>query len=173
MELQRAPAAQERQVQRQLRAHIAFLKKQLAELDIALHDAISADPAWDAKHTLLQSVPGVGKVVARTLLAEVPELGQLTGKQVAALLGVAPFNRDSGRWRGTRHIAGGRAGARAALYMAAVVGIRHNAVLRAQYAQLRARGKVFKVAIVACMRKLLLILNAMLAHGTSWRMTTA
>jgi transposase len=169
MELQRGPSAQAPRVRQQLREHIAFLRKQLAVLEADLQDAITADPTWQAKDAVLQSVPGVGDVVARTLLAELPELGTLTGKQLAALVGLAPFNRDSGQWRGTRHIAGGRASVRAALYMAAVVGMRWNAVLRRHFQQLRARGKPFKVAIVACMRKLLGILNVMVARGTMWR----
>lgn len=169
MELQREPGARAPRVRKQLREHVAFLRKQLATLDADLQDAITTDPTWQAKDAVLQSVPGVGDVVARTLLAELPELGTLTGKQVAALVGVAPFNRDSGEWRGTRHIGGGRASVRAALYMAAVVAVRWNPVLKRQYDALVARGKCYKVAIVACMRKLLVILNAMIAGGTTWQ----
>jgi transposase len=169
MELQRAPTAQAPRVQRQLRDHITFLRKQLTTLEADLQDAVTADPTWQAKDALLQSVPGVGDVVARTLLAELPELGTLTGKQITALVGIAPFNRDSGVWRGTRHIGGGRASVRAVLFMAASVARRWNAVVKAHFEQLVARGKPYKVAIVACMRKLLVILNVMVARGTTWR----
>lgn len=168
MELQRAPSAQAPRVRRQLREHIAFLRKQLARLDADVQDAITADPTWQAKDAVLQSVPGVGDVVARTLLAELPELGTLSSKQIAALVGIAPFNHDSGAWRGKRHIAGGRAAVRAVLYMAATVAVRWNAVLKAYFERLRARGKPYKVALVACMRKLLVILNVMVARGTTW-----
>lgn len=173
MELQRAPSAQAPRVRRQLRDHIVFLEKQLAILEADLQDAITADPTWQAKDALLQSVPGVGKVVARTLLAELPELGTLTGKQMAALVGIAPFNHDSGRWRGQRRIAGGRATVRAVLFMAASVARRWNPVLKAHYEQLMARGKPYKVALVACMRKLLVILNTMVARGTTWQIQPA
>jgi transposase len=173
MELQRAPSAHVPRVQRQLREHIAFLRKQLATIEAEMQDAVTADPTWQAKDTLLQSVPGVGEVVARTLLAELPELGTLGGKQITALVGIAPYNRDSGTWRGTRHIGGGRASVRAVLFMAATVAVRWNAVLKRHFEQLRARGKPHKVAIVACMRKLLVILNAMVARGTTWQIQTA
>ena len=128
---------------------------------------------WRVQEDLLRSVPGMGPVVSRTLLALLPELGRLNRKQIAALAGVAPFARDSGTWRGTRVIWGGRAQVRRALYMAALVASRHNPVLQALYTRLRAAGKPAKVALVACMRKLLTILNAMLHTGTRWRIADA
>ena len=173
MEKQRLPLVHARVVRRQLRDHIRYLERQLAETDDDLRQTIEASPVWRAQDDLLQSVPGVGPTVARTLLAQVPELGQLDRKQIAALVGVAPFARESGTWRGTRHIFGGRAHVRALLYMAALSGVRYNAVLKAQYQRLRGAGKAFKVAMVACMRKLLTILNAMLASGERWRVVTA
>lgn len=115
------------------------------------------------------SVPGVGLVVTRTLLAELPELGTLNRRQIAALVGLAPFNRDSGAFRGKRTVWGGRATVRATLYMSALVAVRHNPVIKAFYHRLRHAGKVAKVALTACMRKLLTILNAMLRHRTPWR----
>ena len=117
----------------------------------------------------MQSVPGIGPVVTRTLLAELPELGTLTHKQIAALGGVAPLNRDSGAFRGKRTVWGGRATVRAALYMGAWVAARHNRVLKAFYQRLRQAGKAPKVALTACMHKLLTMLNAMLNHRTAWR----
>lgn len=149
-------------------AHIAWLRDDLAALDAEAAAAVSASAAWQEQLTWLTSVPGVGRVVATTLLSGVPELGQLRGKEVAALVGVAPFNRDSGRLRGKRMVWGGRAPVRAALYMAALVGARHNPVLRAFYARLLAGGKPKKVALTACMHKLLVILNALLRQGMSW-----
>jgi transposase len=130
-------------------------------------------PIWRAKDDLLQSVPGVGKTVSRTLLASLPELGTLNRKEIAALVGVAPFNCDSGQMRGKRRIWGGRAHVRRALYMAALVATRHNPVLKDFYARLKAAGKPPKVALVACMRKLLTILNAILRTGKPWNGTGA
>ncbi len=124
---------------------------------------------WREKDALLRSTPGVGPVMTTTLLANLPELGTLTGKQIAALAGVAPLNRDSGTWRGKRTVWGGRAQIRATLYMAALVAARFNPVIRAFYQRLCATGKAKKVALTACMRKLLIILNAMLKHRTPWR----
>jgi transposase len=134
---------------------------------------IQASPLWRAKDDLLQSTPGVGPVVSRTLLGALPELGQLTHKQIAALAGVAPFARDSGIWRGQRHVRGGRAPVRRALYMAALVATRHNPIIKDFYQRLLAVGKPKKVALTACMRKLLTILNAMVRSNTVWRRTTA
>ena len=130
---------------------------------------IAQSPVWRNRDNLLQSVPGIGPVMSRTVLAELPELGLLNRKQVAALVGVAPFNRDSGRRRGHRTIWGGRAPVRTALYMATLVATRWNPVIREFYRRLRTAGKPPKVALVAAMRKLLTILNAMVHHGTSWR----
>jgi len=156
-------------VRPRLKEHIQWLEQELKDLDRDLRQAIRSSPMWRAKDKLLRSVPGVGPVLSYTLLAELRELGQLDRKQIAALVGVAPLNRDSGKMRGKRCIWGGRAHVRAVLYMGALIGTRHNPVLRAFYQRLRAAGKAPKVAIVACMRKLLTILNAMIKHGTSWQ----
>ena len=124
---------------------------------------------WREREELLRSVPGMGPVCARTLLLDLPELGTLSRQQLAALVGVAPFNRDSGTLRGSRTIWGGRASVRATLYMSTLVAVRYNPVLKAFYERLRAVGKAAKVALTACMRKLLTILNAMVKHHTPWQ----
>jgi transposase len=165
--MQRAP----RPIQRQIQAHLTWLKQQLAGLDEDLTHRIQATPLWCEHEDLLHSVPGIGPVVSRTLLAELPELGTLTHKQIAALVGVAPLNRDSGTLRGRRMIWGGRTVVRSVLYMSAVVAARHNPVIKAFYQRLRTAGKVPKVALVACMHKLLTILNAMVKHQTPWRLS--
>lgn len=153
----------------QIQQHIEWLQRHLAQLDQELTGAVQASPIWREHDELLQSVPGIGPVVTRTLLAELPELGTLTHKQIAALVGVAPLNRDSGTFRGKRMVWGGRATVRAALYMGALVAARHNRVLKAFYQRLRQAGKAPKVALTACMRKLLTMLNALLKHRTPWR----
>ena len=130
---------------------------------------MKASPVWRVKDDLLQSVPGVGRVVSLTLLAELPELGRLSHKEIAALVGVAPLARDSGTLRGKRLVYGGRAPVRAVLYMAALVAARRNPVIRAFYERLRTAGKPAKVALTACMRKLLVILNAIARSGTPWQ----
>ena len=152
-----------------VQTHIQWLEQALAELDRTLDQTLHTSPLWRERDQLLQSVPGIGPVVALTLLADLPELGTLTHKQIAALVGVAPLNRDSGLRRGTRLIWGGRARVRAVLYMAALAAVRWNPILRSFWRRLRERGKPPKVALVACMHKLLTILNAMLAHQTSWQ----
>jgi len=164
----RLAQATRREVRASLTAHIAFLTAQLDEGDGLLDRLVAASPLWQAQEDLLASVPGVGQVTARTLLAELPELGTLSRHAVAALAGVAPFARESGGWRGTRQIRGGRAVVRTALYMATLAGTRWNPVLRAHYQRLRAAGKPAKVALVACMRKLLTILNAILKTQQPW-----
>ncbi len=156
-------------VRTSLRTHIAWLERELAHTDRDLAHAIRESPVWREKDKLVRSVPGVGPVLTATLLAELPELGTLTGKQIAALVGVAPLNRDSGTLRGRRTVWGGRAQVRAVLYMGAIVAARFNPVIRAFYQRLCAAGKAKKVALTACMRKLLTILNAMLKHRTPWR----
>jgi transposase len=156
-------------VARDLRDHIRWLERRLRHVDTDLTAAIQRSPIWRVHDDLLQSVPGIGPTVARTLLAELPELGLLNRRAIAALVGVAPFNRDSGQWRGYRTIWGGRASVRAALYMAALVATRHNPVLARFYQRLRAAGKPAKVALVAVMRRLLTIVNAMIQHQTPWR----
>jgi transposase len=130
---------------------------------------VKASPLWRVKDDLLQSVPGVGRVVSLTLLAQLPELGRLSHKEIAALVGVAPLNRDSGILRGKRLIYGGRAPGRAALYMAALVATKCNPVIHGFYQRLRAAGKPAKVALTACIRKLLTILNAIARSGTPWQ----
>lgn len=155
-------------VRTQLRAHITWLERALEQANLDLAEAIQQSPVWREKEDLLRSVPGIGPVLTTTLLANLPELGTLTHKQIAALVGVAPLNRDSGTLRGRRTVWGGRAQVRAALYMAAIVAARFNPVIRSFYQRLCAAGKAKKVALVACMRKLLTIINAMLKHRTPW-----
>jgi transposase len=145
-------------------AHIRWLRKQLGEFDAILEEAVRRSPLWCEKAKLLRSVPAVGSVTVTTLLAHLPELGTLGRRQIAALVGVAPFNRDSGKMRGTRAIWGGRAQVRAVLYMCTLVATRRNPVLQAFYLRLRAAGKKPKIALTACMRKLLVILNAVVRH---------
>lgn len=151
-----------------LQQTIAFLTRQLGTTDRELGTMIRESPVWRARDDVLQSVPGIGPVVARTLLATLPELGTLNRRAIAKLAGVAPLNRDSGTWRGQRTIHGGRASVRAAVYMAALVASRHNPVLHAFYHRLLAAGKPKKLALVACMRKLLTILNTMLRTQQPW-----
>jgi len=155
-------------VARGIRDHVAWLDRQLDRVDRDLGAAIEASPVWRATDDLLRGVPGVGPVVSRTLLTELPELGRLSARRIAALVGVAPVARDSGRHRGARAIAGGRAGVRSALYMAILSAVRYNPAVRAFYARLRAIGKAVKVAQVAAMRKLLVILNAMVRDNRPW-----
>ena len=152
-----------------IEAHIDWLTRELRRVDADLDSAIRHSPVWRVQDDLLQSIPGVGPGLSRTVLAELPELGTLSRKQLAALVGVAPHNRESGTWRGQRTIWGGRAVVRTALYMAALAATKWNPVIRAFYHQLLARGKAKKVALVACMHKLLIILNAMVKHQTPWR----
>lgn len=148
---------------------IEFLSKEISETDHDLGKRIKANSKWRAKDEVLRSVKGVGDVMSRTLMALLPELGTLDRKQIAALVGVAPFNNDSGSKRGRRSCWGGRAAVRAVLYMAAIVAARHNPSIAAVYQRLISRGKVVKVALVACMRKLLTMLNAMVRDGQPWR----
>lgn len=160
-------------VRRSLRQHIAYLERELRTTDHDLGALIEASPVWQAAEDLLQSVPGVGDVTARTLLAALPELGTLERRAIAKLVGVAPLNHDSGAHRGYRAIWGGRGEVRHVLYMAALVATRHNPVVRAFYQRLRAAGKAAKVALVACMRKLLTILNSILRTKRPWQPSLA
>jgi transposase len=160
-------------VKRSLKAHIAYLEREVRMTDTELGERIRESPVWRAQEDLLRSVPGVGPVLTLTLLAELPELGRLTRKEIAKLVGVAPLNRDSGTFRGKRMIVGGRAVVRAALYMGALVATKHNTVIRAFYQRLVAAGKPKKLALIACMRKLLTILNAMAKTKTRWRAPAA
>ena len=152
--------------------HLNWLKQELKDIDQDLNDKIGQSPIWREKDNLLKSVPGVGPVLSMTLLGALPELGTLNRKQIAALAGVAPFNRDSGKYRGKRAIKGGRSQVRAALYMAALVATRFNPVIRSYYQHLLVLGKLKKIALVACMRKLLTILNAILRDHRAWVQST-
>lgn len=155
-------------VRPRIEAHITYLSCELADIDDELGKTLRESPIWREKEDLLKGVPGIGPVVSLTFLAELPELGSLNRKQVAALVGVAPLNRDSGTFKGRRIVWGGRGTVRTALYMATLVATRHNPVIRAFYARLCRAGKPKKVALTACMRKLLTILNAMLKHHKPW-----
>jgi len=154
-----------------IQAHISWLEHELADIDSQLSVSIKESPIWRAKEQILRSMPGVGPVVSITLLAELPELGKLNRKEIAALVGVAPLNRDSGTLRGRRSVWGGRARVRATLYMAALVASRVNPIIKVYYQRLCAAGKPKKVALTACMRKLLLVLNSMIKHRTHWEPT--
>jgi len=158
-----------RAVRRDIQQHIRWLERRLSDLDGDLAQQVRSSPRWREQDDLLRSAPGIGPVSSVTLLAQLPELGQLNRKEIAALVGVAPLNRDSGTLRGRRKVWGGRAHVRAALYMATLVGTRHNPVLKTFYERLLAAGKPKKVALTACMRKLLTILNAMVRTETSWQ----
>jgi transposase len=151
-----------------IKRSIGYLKQLLADTDAALSSAIRTSPVWREHEHLLRSVPGIGTVTITTLLACLPELGQLGGKQISKLVGVAPLNQDSGQWRGVRRVWGGRAPVRAVLYMATLVATRRNPVIRDFYQRLLTRGKCKKAALTACMRKLLTILNAMVKSKTPW-----
>jgi len=155
-------------VKKDISEHINWLERQLRITDRDLDKTIKNTPVWKETVDLLKSVPGVGRVMIATLLSQLPELGTLDRKQIAALVGVAPFNRDSGTLRGRRSIWGGRASVRGVLYMSTLAATRCNPAIRAFYERLRAAGKLPKVALVACMRKLLTILNAMLRGRTAW-----
>jgi transposase len=148
--------------------HLAYLRQLLKDLDREIQDFIRRTPLWHEKAEILREVKGIGPKLSASLIANLPELGTLPGPQISALAGVAPMNRDSGQWRGKRTIQGGRPAVRQALYMAALVASRHNPVIHEFYQRLRAAGKPAKVALTACMRKLLIILNAMLKNRTHW-----
>jgi transposase len=156
-----------------IESHLTWLRQQVASLDDDLDRLLQASPLWRERDAILQSTPGVGPVLSRTLISQLPELGDLNRKEIAALVGVAPFNRDSGTWRGRRTIWGGRATVRAVLYMSTLVATRHNPVIREFYERLLAAGKATKVALTACMRKLLTILNAMVKNQQRWQLRVA
>jgi transposase len=158
-----------RRLQADIEAHITWLNERLAALDDDLDTTLRASPIWREHEALLRSVPGIGPVCTRTLLLDLPELGTLSRQRLAALVGVAPLNRDSGTLRGSRTVWGGRAHVRATLYMCTLVAVRYNPLLKAFYERLRAAGKAAKVALTASMRKLLTILNAMVKHHTPWQ----
>jgi transposase len=172
-ERQRLAQARSERVRKDVQGMIAFITKRLDKAEDDLGKFIAARPEWQVNEDLIRSVPGVGPATSRVLLGRLPELGELTTKAIAALAGIAPINRDSGSFRGKRTIAGGRADVRTALYMAAFSATRCNPVIRSFYQRLRAHGKPFKVALVACMRKLLTILNAIMKSRTPWQYTPA
>ncbi len=155
-------------LRRDVQEHLAWWRQRLHDLDDNLKDLIRHSPLWQERERLLRSVPGIGPIIASTIIALLPELGTLSGKEAAALVGVAPFNRDRGRWRGKRTIQGGRGQVRRMLYLAALVAARFNLVIRAFYQRLRAAGKPAKLALTAYVRKLLLILNAMVKNQQPW-----
>lgn len=159
-----APAA----LRRDIREHIVWLQKRLKDSDKDIHKLLKSSPLWREKDQLLQGVPGVGPVLSATLLAMLPELGKLNRKEIAALVGVAPLNRDSGKMKGKRATWGGRSSVRDVLYMATMSAVRYNPTLKDFYERLLKAGKLKKVALVACMRKLLVILNAMLRDNAPW-----
>ena len=159
----------DRAVVKDLNDHITWLERRLKSKDDELQRALKNSPTWRERDDLLRSVPGVGRVLSLTLLAELPELGHLNRREIAKLVGVAPFNWDSGQWRGSRHIWGGRATVRSPLFMATLCAIRINPTINSFYRRLIVAGKAPKVAIIACMRKLLTILNTMVKTQTSWR----
>lgn len=167
-ETTRLESTKERSLRQGIERHVAWLKGEIAKIDNEISGRIEASSIWRAKDELLQSMPGVGDILSRTLLADLPELGSLSRRQIAALVGVAPFNRDSGKVRGTRSIFGGRASVRHVLYMATLSAVRSNPVLAAAYAKLRQAGKPPKLALTACMRRLIVILNAMVKNNAPW-----
>jgi transposase len=165
----RAQQARSREVQRRITAHLHWLEQELAGIDDDTRRLIRSTPVWRETDDVVRSAPGIGEVTACTLIADLPELGRLDRRRIAALVGVAPMNRDSGTWRGHRMITGGRAATRKHLYMATLTAITHNAAIRAFYRRLVAGGRPKKVALVAAMRKLLTILNAMVRDGRQWK----
>jgi transposase len=165
----RARQLETRRLKKRIERHRTVLQEELSEIERELGDTIRGTPIWRETEDLLKSVPGVGDALARTLIADLPELGTLDRKKIAALVGVAPLNRDSGTLRGRRIVWGGRAAIRSALYMAALVASRHNPVIASFYRRLLAAGKPKKLALTACMRKLLIILNAILRDRRPWQ----
>jgi len=168
-ERQREKRVANTRIRKGISRHIRVLEKELPEIDGDIGTLVRGSPAWREKEDLLKSIPGIGDVLARTLLAELPELGTLTRREIASLAGLAPFTRQSGRWKGKSMIAGGRSAARWALYMAALVASRHNPLLKAFYRRLLAAGKPKMLALIAVARKLLTTLNAMLRDNKKWR----
>jgi transposase len=168
-ERQREQRVTASRVRKSIARHIATLEKEMVTVDRDIDGLVRGSPVWREKEDLLTTFPGVGGTIARVLLAELPELGQLTRREIASLVGVAPFTRQSGRWRGKSMIAGGRTGVRAASFMAALSASRYNPVLRAFYQRLLAAGKPKMVAMIAVARKILTILNAMLRDKKQWK----
>lgn len=168
-ERNRRSSARSERAKGQIDRHLEWLKEEVKSLDEQIQTQLKQSQQWQQQQVVLQSVPGVGVVTASTLIALLPELGRLTRQQIAALVGVAPMNCDSGKMRGKRFVIGGRSAVRSVLYMAALVATQFNPVIQAFYQRLLAQGKPKKVALVACMRKLLVMLNAMLKHNQSWQ----
>lgn len=168
-EKNRRAAAATATVREEISGHIAWLEDRIAELDQQLKALVESSPVWQSKAEIMLSVPGVGQVVCFSMIADLPELGTLNRQQISKLVGVAPLNRDSGKYRGGRHIYGGRARLRSALYMAALTATRHNPIIKEFYQRLRTKQKSFKVALIACIRKLLTILNVMVRDGRCWQ----
>jgi len=158
-------------MQAHIAKHLAWLQTEIEAVEQQINQAIAANPEWSETARRSETVPGIGAVCSATLVADLPELGQLNRQQIAALVGLAPFNHDSGKRRGQRRIFGGRASVRSVLYMATLSAIRHNPVIKSFYERLLAKGKIKKVALTACMRKLLVILNAMIKNGQDWSPT--
>ncbi len=173
MERNRLGGCADRRVRKDLQTHVAWLERRLARADADLAAAVKASPVWRAKDDLLRGIPGIGPVASLTLLAEVPELGTLRGNEAAALVGLAPFDADSGRQRGRRHVAGGRSAVRSVLYMAALSARQHHPVLKVFADRLKAAGKPAKVVLTAVARKLVVIANAILRSGKPWAAQTA
>jgi len=168
-ERQREKRATNVRVQKSLARHITVLEKELTEIDGDIDTLVRGSPVWRAKEDLLASVPGIGKIIARILLAELPELGTLGRREIASLAGLAPYTRQSGRWRGKTMIAGGRSAVRSATYLGALVASRHNPILKAFYQHLLQAGKPKMVALIAVARKLLTIVNAILRDNRPWQ----
>lgn len=168
-ETNRKKAMANTRIAREIDRHLLYLQKLLTELDGDIDDAIRSSPVWCEKEELMVSVPGIAQKTARTLIAELPELGTLNRRQIASLVGVAPMNRDSGAMRGKRHVQGGRTAVRSALYMAALTAARCNPVLRQTYQRLRQAGKPPKLALIAVLRRLIVILNAIIRDRSPWK----
>lgn len=160
-------------VRQDIAEHIAWIEEHLDRLESEIRACIAQNPSWQQRAEIIDSVPGVGEVTASTMVAELPELGQLNRQQIAALVGVAPYNQDSGPKRGKRKIAGGRTGVRKTLFMATLSATKHNSVIRTFYERLLSFGKLKMVALTACMRKLLVIINSMVRKGEKWRFVSA
>ena len=169
LRLQQAQQQRRQSIIADVKAHISWLKKRLNQCEHDLSQLLRSSPIWRETDERLQSMPGIGPITSLVLIAELPELGHLPDKQIVALCGLAPHARDSGKWHGKRTTRGGRARVRTALYMAALVAVKHNLVIKTFYRRLLCAGKEKKVALIACMRKLLVILNAMFRNQTSWQ----
>ena len=168
-ETNRLGKAHSEDVRASIQTMLQTIRQQIQQVERQIAEMISGCAAWDARDRILRSVPGIGAVVSRTIVIELPELGRLNRRQIASLVGVAPVNRDSGLMRGRRTVWGGRGAVRSALYMAALSASRCNPILKTFYQRLREAGKSAKVALTACIRKLLVILNSMVANKTLWR----